>query len=278
MLIDSHAHLDFLPEGRTIDEILADSKKAGVDKIVCVGTSIEASKKSIEVAEKYSRDDLQIYATCGIHPQDGKDEVGEMDLLQCIKTLKQLARSSKKVIAVGECGLDYYLEGEKRVPTVDKDKQFQRELFKKQIDLAVGLNLPLIIHCRNAWDEIFEMISNSKNWRGQSSTLKGVFHSWTGGVEAAKKVLELGFYISFSGIVTFKNAPLVQETAKMVTLERMLIETDSPFLAPEPHRGSKNEPKNVKIIADFIAGLRNVSPIDIYSATAANAKRLFKFE
>lgn len=269
MLIDSHAHLDFVEDpGRVISR----AKKEHVGSILTIGTSIGCSKKCVEIAEKEKR--IDIFATCGIHPEDGKadiDQFGE----SYVQELKKVALSNNKVVAIGECGLDFHVGRDQRPVTSDQVKEFQRMLFKAQIKLAGELNLPLVVHCRNAWGEIFRLLSIDY---GQSTKLGGVFHSWTGDVEAAKKALDLGFYISFSGIVTFKNAPFVQETAKFVPLNRMLIETDSPFLAPDPNRGSKNEPKNVKIIADFLASLRNVSPSDIYSVTAANARRLFKFE
>ena len=144
-------------------------------------------------------------------------------------------------------------------------------MFGAQIRLAAELNLPLVIHCRNAWREIFDILTIVN----RRSTIVGVFHSWTGDWEAAKKALDLGFYISFSGIVTFKNAPDIQEVARKIPFDRMLVETDSPFLAPDPIRGSKNEPKNVKIVAQFIADLRNQTVNEVSSKTSANARKLF---
>ena len=299
MIIDTHAHLEIIDD---LENSLKRAKDAGVGKIITIGTSLESSKKAIEIAQKFSRDDLQIFATCGIHPKDGKDEVEKFSLDRCIDTLKQLIGSSSKVVGVGEAGLDYRLtadpsthsvnsvqasSGQAKPVTTDEEKEFQRKLFTEQIKLAGELNLPLIIHCRNAWDEIFEHLDNK---RGQSSF--GVFHSWTGDWNSAQKALNLGFYISFSGIVTFKqslrsssfgelrtaglkNALDIQEVAKKMPLEQILIETDSPFLSPEPLRGKTNEPKNVRIIAEFLAHLRS-QPIDkIIGVSADNAKRLF---
>lgn len=276
MFIDSHAHLE---AANDLDGWLKRAKENGVQKIITIGASIETSKKAIEIAKKYSNSDLKIYATCGIHPQDGKDEVNKLTLYRCIDTLKQLALESDEVVAIGECGLDYYLEEEKRIETVAKDKKFQREIFEAQIKLASELSLPLVVHCRNAWDDVLDLIgrgpSSPETKRGRSSVLRGVFHSWTGDWEAAKKAIDLGFSISFSGIATFKNAKDIAEVAKKVPLDKMLIETDSPFLAPEPVRGSINEPKNVKMIAQFLASLRN-QPIDkIEKATTKNATALF---
>jgi TatD DNase family protein len=265
MLIDTHAHLDFSDD---LDGWLAGAKSEGVTKIICVGTSVDASGKCAEIAQEYSSKDLQIYATCGIHAQDGKDDIKNSgSLYQCINTLKQIASDSNKVVAIGECGLDVKVISEKL-----KVISEQRELFEGQIKLAEELKLPLIIHCRNAFDETFDLLSVVN---GQLSNVCGLFHSWTGNWEAAQTALNLGFYISFSGIVTFKNAPDVQEVAKKIPLDRVLIETDSPFLSPEPLRGKQNEPKNVRIVAEFIARLRNLPVDQIASVTSNNAGRLF---
>ena len=315
MLIDTHCHLDFADDR---EGWVQRAKEAGVGKIINVGTSIEGSKKSVEIAEQYSgyskrhsRDrvshkasavaqsgDLgsgspiksgmtkergfQIYATVGIHPQDGKGDIEKFGpLAKCVDELKRIAKSSSKVVGIGEIGLDYYLvksdplrkrsEASKRQVTSDKEKEFQKELFGEQIVLAQELDLPILVHCRNAWDEVFDLLKA----KGDMQKAKGLFHSWTGDWEAAKKALDLGFYISFSGIVTFGNAPLVQEVAKKIPLDRMLVETDSPFLSPEPHRGMRNEPKNVIIVGKFIASIRNQPEDLIASQTTANAKRLF---
>lgn len=278
MLVDSHAHLDFVED---LEGALARAKAEGIGKIVTIGTSIEAGKKCISIAEKNTTDDLQIYATCGIHPEDGKSDTDEFgDNL--IEELKKVAGFSKKVVAIGECGLDFYTDpGGERPATSEEEKEFQRDLFKKQIKLAANLNLPLVVHCRNAWNEVFEILEKEQGPtlpetpQSRSFKLRGVFHSWTGNAEAVKKALDLGFYISFSGIVTFKNAKDIQEAVKNVPLDRILIETDSPFLAPEPLRGKQNEPKNVKIIGAFLASLRNEKIEVIEEAVSANFTALF---
>ena len=283
MIIDTHAHLEIIDD---LENSLKRAKDAGVGKIITIGTSLESSKKVIEIAQKFSRDDLQIYATCGLHPKDAKGKLEKFGLLQCINTLKQIAESSDKVVGVGEAGLDYRLtadpsthsvnsvqasSGQAKPVTTDEEKEFQRKLFTEQIKLAGELNLPLIIHCRNGWEEILSLLTTDYGL----PTPPGVFHSFTGNWHAAQKALELGFYISFSGIVTFENATKIQEAAKKMPLERMFIETDSPFLSPEPLRGKQNEPKNVRIIAEFLAHLRS-QPIDkIIGVSADNAKRLF---
>ena len=262
MLFDTHAHLEAVDD---LEDLLKRAKEAGVEKIITIGTSLASSKKAIGIAEKFSADDLQIYATCGLHPKDAKNELEKQPLYRCIETLKQIAESSKGVVGIGEAGLDYHPD------TTEQDKKFQRELFETQIKLAADFNLPLIIHCRNGWEEILSLLTTDYGL----PTPPGVFHSFTGNWLAAQKALDLGFYISFSGIVTFKNAKEIQAVAKKMPLERLLIETDSPFLSPEPLRGKQNEPRNVKIVAQFLAHLRN-QPIDrIIGASADNAKRLF---
>ncbi len=269
-MLDSHAHLDFVED---LEGTIYRAKQAGVLKIVTIGTSIEGSKKCIEIAEKYSDNDISIYATCGIHPEDGRTDIDQYgDKL--IGELEKIAKSSKRVVGIGECGLDFHLETSSQRPeTSDKEKEFQRRLFDEQIELAADLNLPLIVHCRNAWDEIFDQIPK---FQTPNSKLRGVFHSWTGDFRAMEKALNLGFYVSFSGIVTFKNASEIQEVAKTAPIERILVETDSPFLSPEPLRGKKNTPENVKIIASFLSKIRNQSFDDIATATSSNAQNLFR--
>ncbi|MBI2012788.1 TatD family hydrolase [Candidatus Curtissbacteria bacterium] len=302
MLIDTHAHLEAIDD---LESSLKRAKEAGVGKIITSGTSLDSSSKAIEIAStslklRGARENIpEIYATGGIHPREGKDDVKNAGSLhQCINTLKQIASTSDKVVGVGEAGLDYRLtnnpstsSGQARQLTTDEEKNFQRELFKAQINLAVELNLPLVIHCRNGWKEIFDLLSNVKGQlpvrrslgEGRSN-VAGVFHSWTGDWRAAKKALDLGFYISFSGIVTFKNAPQVQEVAQKTPLERIMVETDSPFLTPEPLRSTsprlrgaseQNEPKNVKITANFLASLRDQPSEVVAEATTRNAKELF---
>src|SRR3990167_3713011 len=320
MLVDTHAHLESIDD---LENVFLRARQSGINKIITVGTSIESSKKNIEIAEKYSTDDFKIYAICGIHPKDGRGDIERFGLYQCIDTLKQIAKSSKKVVGIGETGLDYRLtsdpstsSGQAKQLTTDptsssqtrlqgasKEKKFQRTLFEAQIQLADDLKLPLIVHCRNAWEEIFDLLSKHNHYsssdrirlgsrevstkdmilNGEFSTssnnkLRGVFHSWTGDWNSAKRALDLGFYISFSGIVTFKNAKEIQEVAKKMPVEKMLVETDSPYLSPEPWRGKINEPKNVKIVAEFITILRSLSLDQIAQVTSENAERLFGFE
>jgi len=279
MLVDSHAHLDFLPAGKAgIDDLagtLDRAKNSGIDKIVTIGTNLKCSRDCLEISRRFSSDSLEIYPTCGLHPKDAREEIKNSEsITRLVNQLKQLAKSAR-FVAIGETGLDYYEN------TSDSEKKLQRELFEAQVDLAREWEMPLVVHCRNGWSEIFDLLSTVNR---EPRTVQGIFHSWTGDWKDAKKAIALGFYISFSGIVTFSNAKEVQEVAKKVPIDRILIETDSPFLAPEPLRsaqdklvrGSINEPKNVKIIGQFIASLRNQPFEEIEKATAVNAERLFR--
>lgn len=287
MIIDSHAHLDFIDD---LEGSLARAKEAGVGKIISVGTTIEESRRIIAFAEKHLDNKLKIFTTVGIHPKDGKEEVEKLGVDELIHRLREIAKSSKKVVAIGECGLDFYEISDKQKATSEEEKRLQRKLFEEQIKLAAELNLPLVVHCRNGWDDVFDLISSSvrsrhsresenqilKQVQDDDSGLSGVFHSWTGDWNAAKAALDLGFYISFSGIVTFKNSPTVQDVAKKAPIDRILVETDSPFLAPEPLRGQKNEPERVKIVCKFIADIRKESFDSISLQTTENAERLFQ--
>jgi len=280
MLTDTHCHLDMIEDAKIA---LLRAKEAGVGMIINVGTSIDASRKSIEIAE--GTDLVDVYATCGIHAQEGPKDIKKYGA-DFIGELKKVAQSSTKVVGIGECGMDYFLEatdkqslrsstssaGLNGPATADDEKRAQRDLFEAQVKLAIDIDLPLIIHCRNAWEETFELISKLQT---PNSKIRGLFHSWTGTLEQAKKALDLGFYISFSGILTFKNAGEIPDVAKMVPDDRILVETDSPFLSPVPLRGKTNEPKNVRITAQFLADLRGISLDVISDITTGNAKNLF---
>ncbi|KKR78178.1 MAG: Mg-dependent DNase [Candidatus Curtissbacteria bacterium GW2011_GWA1_40_9] len=269
-LVDSHAHLEAV---ENLEEVLEHAKAAGVGSIVSIGTSLNTSRRAIDIAEKYSSDDLRIFATVGMHPFDSKGEIEDKGVEACMRELTDLASTSKKIVGIGEAGLDYYGQGDMRSPTGDTEKEFQKKLFCAQVKIANDNILPIVVHCRNGWDEIFQLLSKDS---GQPPMLRGVFHSFTGGYNEAKKAVGLGFYISFSGIVTFENAVNIQEAARIVPGELILLETDSPFLSPEPFRGQKNEPTNVKIIASFLAKLRNIQESDFCTQTTKNAQKAFK--
>lgn len=242
MIIDSHAHIeDFAP---------------GVDKIINVGTSLSDSEKAIALAQRYPN----IYASVGIHPND--DPSATVDNVDW-KKFEELAKFPK-VVAIGETGLDY---------SRGSDRDRQAALFEKQISIASKLNLPLSIHIRDAQEDLMTILDS-----GQNDRLRGVFHCFSGNVDYLNFILEKlpNFYISFAGNITFKNAKNLQELAKLVPLERLLIETDSPYLAPEPLRGTQNVPANVKITAQTLAKIKNTSFEEIAATTTKNAETLFK--
>ncbi len=266
MLVDTHAHLEAV---ENLEESLARAKEAGVGAIITIGTSIESSKKAIEIAEKYSTDSLKIFATVGIHPYDAQAEIEENGLKQCIRDLAELAITSKKIVGIGEAGLDYYNEGDKRPPTTSDEKAEQKKLLQEQVKIANNLNLPLVVHCRGAWEEIFNVLT-------KNDLKSAILHSFTGKAENAKTALSHGYFISYSGIVTFKNASNVQTAAMETDRSLILLETDSPYLSPEPFRGQKNESANVRITASYLANLLNVSEKDFFETTTENARRAFR--
>ncbi|MFZ5365775.1 MAG: TatD family hydrolase [Patescibacteria group bacterium] len=272
-LIDTHAHLNFPDFEKDLDRVIKDSLKNGVTKIICVSANIADSQKAIEIAQKYE----EIYAAVGIHPQ----EVEEIKILRYEDIRKELKRLAQKpkVIAIGECGLDYSQMKNEKIKNkqslllrskndIEKLKIRQKELFKIQLILAQELRLPVIVHCRDAQEEALQLI--------KLFNLTGVFHCFSGDKEFLNQVLKMGFYIGFCGNLTFKNAKSLQEAARIVPLERILLETDCPFLSPEPFRGLRNTPENVKLIGEFLAKLKGISLEQVCQITTKNAKNLFK--
>ncbi len=267
MLIDTHAHLDFPDFDNDREQVIWQTKKAGIGKIVNVGSSLEGAKKSVELAQKYK----EVYAAVGIHPHDawGKESIKEL-----AEILRELAKKPK-VVAIGECGLDFHPvdQGKFKREITPALKEKQVEIFKIQFKLAQELNLPVIIHCRSAQNEILDLLVS---YTSISNRPRGVFHCFSGDKEFLNQVLKMGFYIGFCGNLTFKNAKNLWEIAKIAPPERILIETDSPFLSPEPYRGLRNTPKNVKLIAEFLAQLKGKGLEEISKITMENAERLFR--
>lgn len=261
MFVDSHAHLEGERFDADREQVLSRAKEAGVKTIVAIGSGTGPGSLdcAIQLAEKYD----QMYATIGIHPHEAK-LAQESDFLE----LEQLAKRPK-VIAVGEIGLDYYYDHSPR--------EVQQQVFLRQMELAKVAQLPIVIHCRpsegseNAWDDCLGMIE--EHWR--PSGLGGVLHCFTGTIPQAKRSLDMGFMISFAGNVTFPKAQNIRDAAKEVPLDRMLIETDSPFLAPVPNRGKRNEPAFVKETARQIGELRGISTDEVGSQTSRNFYKFF---
>jgi TatD DNase family protein len=252
-LIDSHCHLNYEGLVERQDEVLENARQRGVQGFLNISTRQREWGDVIAVAER-NRD---VWASVGVHPHeaDAHPDLGAQALAE--------ATSHSRVIAIGECGLDYYYD--------KSDRQAQRERFEAHIEAARQTGLPLIVHTRDAEEDTAEILTRAV----KEKDVAGVLHCFTGTAELARKALDLGFFISLSGIVTFKNARDLQETAKWLPADMMLVETDSPFLAPVPHRGQKCEPAFVADTASFVAELRGEAPEALGDATTANFFKLF---
>lgn len=250
MLIDSHCHLDRLEI--SVEEALQNAKNNDVNYFLCVCIDLDNFTKVLTIAETYQN----IFASVGVHPTE---KILEEPTAEKLITLAQHA----KVIALGETGLDYFHQ--------DTTPELQQERLRNHILAAKQVNKPLIIHTRQARQDTIAILKNEK-----ADEVGGVMHCFTEDYEMAKQAMDLNFYISFSGIVTFKNAKELQEVAQKIPLDRMLIETDAPYLAPVPYRGKSNQPAYVKYVAEYIAQLRGVSTEEIAEATTENFSKLFK--
>lgn len=252
-LFDTHVHLNVEQFGEDKEAVIDRAREAGVTMMNVVGFDRETIKGAIDLAETYSF----IYATVGWHPVDAVDMAPE-DL----DWIESLADHSK-VVAIGETGLDYHWD--------KSPADVQKDVFRQQIDLAKNVNLPLVIHGRESQEDIVAIME--EEGLGPAG---GIMHCYSGDIETAKRSLELGFHISFGGPVTFKNAQMPKDVAKEVPLDRLLIETDCPFLAPHPYRGKRNEPAYVVKVAEKLAELHDMSFEQLVETTTANAKALFK--
>jgi len=252
-LIDSHCHLNYEGLAERQEEVLEAARQRGVQGFLNISTRQREWNDVVGVAER----NADVWATVGVHPHeaDAHPDLGAKALIE--------AASHSRVIAIGECGLDYFYD--------KSDRQAQRERFEAHIDAARETGLPLVVHTREAEADTAEILEAAVREGG----VTGVLHCFTGSAELARKGLDLGFYVSLSGIVTFKNAADLQETAKWLPVDQMLVETDSPFLAPVPHRGQKCEPAFVADTAAFVAELRGVDVEQLGEATTANFFRLF---
>ncbi|MDA8291101.1 MAG: TatD family hydrolase [Actinomycetota bacterium] len=263
---DSHCHLPDLPDlGGALERAVAD----GVARVVCIGTGLESSRRAVEVAREASGRSArgggapETWATVGLHPHDATDGV---------EPVADLARSSApdaahgsrapgSVVGIGECGLDYHYD---RSP---RDRQ--REVFAAQVALARELSLTLVVHTREAWDDTFAILAS------EGVPERTVVHCFTGGPDEVRRCLDVGAYVSFSGIVTFAKAPEVREAAAICPLDRVLVETDAPYLAPVPYRGETNEPRRVTVVGEAVAAARGVAPEVVARATWENAASAF---
>lgn len=256
---DNHAHLDDEKFDLDREEIIEEIHKEDIS-FISAGYSLEGSKKAIELSKKYDF----IYATCGISPNDIPQT--EEELWKMLVEIERLAKENPKVLAIGEIGLDYYWEKD------EKMRELQRKAFIEQIKMANRLSLPIVIHTREAVMDTLKILkeNNVEN--------KGVFHCCSLNRELVKEGLKLGFYISFAGPVTFKNSKNADEIVEMCPNDKMLIETDSPYLSPEPLRGRRNDPRNVKYVAKKIADVKGISSEEVGKITYENAKKIYKIK
>jgi len=285
MLIETHAHLDYPDFANDFDEVLRRATEAGVTRIITIGTSVESSRRAIEIAEKYPN----VYAVIGVHPTYAGE--AEEDVTTPLRELAQ----NPRVVAIGESGLDYH-----RLPSVEAAKgkkvqvfsralqgeteeeieaqihdgsykSKQTSLFEQQLDLAVELGLNVVIHQRDAWNDTLEIM------RPYTDKLRGVFHCFGGTLEQANQVLGLDHLVSFTGIVTFKNGANVRDVAAQIPLWKFMVETDCPYLAPVPFRGKRCEPAHTRIVAEAIAAARGISLEEVTEATTETAEQFFRF-
>ena len=253
-MIDSHCHLYIKNSPEQQEQLIKEAAADGISKIINIGIDIETSQLSLELAEKYD----SLYCTVGIHPHDAK-KLNE----QSIEKLRQLA-AHHKVVAIGEIGLDFYRNLSPR--------PLQYAAFEKQLELAVQLKKPIVIHTREALEETIEVVK-----KYAADLVGGVFHCFPGNAAEAERVIELGFSVSFGGVMTFKNAEMA-EVASQVPLEKIILETDSPYLTPLPFRGKQNRPTYVKYVYQKLAELKNLPVADIVSIIDRNCIKLFKLE
>lgn len=258
MIVDSHCHVSTPRYDEDRAEVLERARAAGLVALIDVGCDLASSEASLALAE--AEPEL-VYATAGLHPHEAKhwDE-------QTAERLRALA-AHPRVLAIGECGLDYFYDHSPR--------DVQREVFRRQLDLARELDLPVVLHIRDAYEEAFQIMDHAG--AGEGATLRGVAHCFTGNARQALGFVERGFGVSFTGVVTFKKAQDVQEAAQAIPLDQLLVETDCPYMSPVPLRGKRCEPSFVVHTARKIAELRGVAEDELFAATARNAARVFGF-
>lgn len=255
MLIDTHVHLNADHYDEDLDEVIERARDAGIEKMVVVGFDRKTIERTMKLIDEHS----DVYGVIGWHPVDAVDCTDE-DL----EWIEELSKH-EKIVGIGETGLDYHWE--------KSPKDIQKEVFRKQIALAKRVNLPIIIHNRESTEDCVEVLKEEN-----AGEIGGIMHAFSADENVADEILDMNFYISLGGPVTFKNAQLPKDIAVHVPLEKLLVETDAPFLTPHPYRGKRNEPSYVKLVAEKIAELRNMPYEAFAKATTENAERLFNFK
>lgn len=253
MIFESHAHYEDKRFDEDRKELLDRFREKGIAKVVNVGSGIETSKQSIALAKEYDF----VYASVGVHPENAMEL--EKENFDVLKTLLQ----EEKVVAVGEIGLDYYWD--------EPEREIQKKWFEKQIELAKEVQKPMIVHSRDAAQDTLQIL---KDFGG--SEVGGVIHCFSYGKEIARTCMDMGFYIGIGGVVTFKNAKKLKEVAEYVPLDRILLETDCPYMAPEPHRGKRNSSLYIPHIAEKIAEIKGITPEEVIEKTYENAKKMYR--
>ncbi|MBQ8639869.1 MAG: TatD family hydrolase [Lachnospiraceae bacterium] len=254
MIFDTHAHYDDDAFDEDREALLASLPQNGVEAVTNVGASLKGCRKSVEMARRYPH----VYAAVGVHP----DHVNELSE-ERLEWLEQTAREEKKVVAIGEIGLDYYWD--------ISAHEVQKEWFRRQLKLAEKVGLPVIIHSREAAQDTFDLLKEEK-----AGDIGGVIHCYSGSVEMAREYVKMGFFIGIGGVLTFKNAKVIKAVAADIPLERIVLETDCPYLAPVPYRGKRNCSLYLPHVVETLSEIRGVSPEEVIRITCENAKRLYR--
>lgn len=254
MLIDTHCHLNDEQLENDTKDIIERAKEHNVKKLVCVGASLSSSVKAVEIANEYDN----VFAVIGVHPDDANTFNDDI-----LDKLRELAKNNKKVVAIGEIGLDYHF--------VQDNKEAQKQCFIKQIELANELDLPIVIHTRDAMGDTLDIVRKYKDKIKNG----GIFHCFHGSKEVLCEINKMGFYVSYGGAITFNNANSLREIVKQTPLDKILTETDCPYMAPVPLRGTINEPKNIDLIFEKMCEIKNISKNELEKIIENNTKKIF---
>lgn len=261
--VDTHCHIhetEYAEKySETQQQLLDDAKKAGVNAVICVGTNLKSSLEAVSFARIHP----YTYASLAIHPHEANRDTINVLIEQFSIFEKLIDENNGKIVAIGECGLDYFYHHD------EKTQKAQKQLLIRHIELAQSRGLPMIFHVRDAFDDFFEIIDKFQG-------IKGVVHSFSAGVKELQGVLDRGLYVGLNGIITFTKEPYQLDAARMAPLEKIVLETDAPFLTPKPFRGKMCKPEHIRVTAEFLGELRGESLEDLAIATTTNAKRLFR--